>query len=220
MRINNNNMRLGSKRFLALALFTALLIVLVNFAWWLYYQRTESLLERQMSRRLQSIAQSVSHTLTARQVDSLPYADFDLYSRVQGQLEEIRTADSLAELFILDDSYRYLFTTSPEQDSVYFLAELNGSYIDSLLFSFTSSALATPAYRTGDLILKSAFAPLLGEDQSVVAVVGVEANVDYFDDLQSLRRNLLYATAVSTIGGLILGILFLLLQQRLNKAEQ
>ncbi len=213
-------MQLGSKRFLALALFTALLIMLVNFAWWSYYQRTEKLLERQLSRRLQSIVQSFSHTLPTGLIDSLPYATVTQYSAVTQLLHDVRIADSLAEIFILDDNFDYLATSSPGADSTYFLAELNGPSIDSLFFAQTSSALVTPAYRTGSLYLKSAFAPLLGADSSVVAVVGVEANVDYFDDLASLRRNLLYATGVSTAGGLILGLLFLALQQRLNKAEQ
>ncbi|MFZ2196991.1 MAG: HAMP domain-containing sensor histidine kinase [Thermodesulfovibrionales bacterium] len=213
-------MRLGSKRFLALALFTALLIILVNLAWWLYYQRTESMLERQLSRRLQSIAGSLSHTFTAREIDSLSSADYDLYSIVLIRLNDVCDADSLAEVFILDDNFRYLFTTSPEQDSIYFLADLNGSYIDSLFYSFVATAIVTPAYRTGELTLKSAFAPLIGADRSVVAVLGVEANVDYFKDLQTLKRNLLYATVVSVFGGLALGMLFLILQQRLNKAEQ
>lgn len=213
-------MQLGSKRFLALALFTTLLIILVNFAWWSYYQRTEKLLEHQLSRRLQSIAQSFAKTMPTSLVDSLPFASVDQYRQVLRLLHDIRIADSLAEIFILDDRYEYIATSSPEPDSIYFLAGMNGSYIDSLFFSMTPHAIVTPAYQTGSLYLKSAFAPLLGEDSSVVAVVGVEANVDYFDDLSLLRRNLLYATGVSTIGGLILGILFLALQQRLNKAEQ
>ncbi len=213
-------MQLGSKRFLALALFTTLLIILVNFAWWSYYQRTEKLLEHQLSRRLQSIAQSFAKTMPTSLVDSLPFASVDQYRQVLRLLNDIRTADSLAEIFILDDRYEYIATSSPEADSIYFLAGMNGSYIDSLFFSMTPHAIVTPAYQTGSLYLKSAFAPLLGEDSSVVAVVGVEANVDYFDDLSLLRRNLLYATGVSTVGGLILGILFLALQQRLNKAEQ
>ncbi|MBK7141754.1 MAG: HAMP domain-containing histidine kinase [bacterium] len=97
---------------------------------------------------------------------------------------------------------------------------MNGPYIDSLFYAMTPRAIVTPTYQTGSLYLKTAFAPLLGEDSSVMAVVGVEANVDYFEDLASLRQNLLYATAVSTVGGLILGLLFLALQQRLNRAEQ
>ncbi|MBK7141755.1 MAG: hypothetical protein IPH75_06725 [bacterium] len=113
-------MQLGSKRFLALAIFTTLLIILVNFAWWSYYQRTEKLLERQLSRRLQSIAQSFSHTLSPSLVDSLPYASVEQYTRLLSLLQEIRTVDSLAEVFILDDDFTFWRPVLPRMTPVIF----------------------------------------------------------------------------------------------------
>lgn len=209
-----------SKRFVAVALFTVLLVLLVNLAWWYYYQRTETLLEQQLSHRLRSIAQACGAGISGESLGKLTEGDLGSYLAIGRYLEGIRSADSLAELFILDENFRYLATSLQEPDSVYFLAQINEPYIDSLFFGTARAAIVTPSYRTGDLYLKSAFAPLVDSSGIPVAVVGVEAPVDYFDSLAALKRNLAYATIMSLAAGFVLGLLFLLLQRSLNRAEQ
>lgn len=210
----------SSKRYLAVALFTALLILLINVVWWAYYGRTEKLLERSLSRRLVTIAQSVSLAIDTRTLDDLLMGSDAASARVDGLLTRLREADSVGELFVLNDNYRIIATSNLEPDSVYLLAELNGPYIDSVLFRQSTRAISTPSYKSGDLYLKSAYSPLLDSSGSVAAVLGVEASVDYFDSLSALKRDLYYATALSIAGGIVLGLLFLLLQRGLNRAEQ
>ncbi len=209
-----------SKRFLAIALFTVLLILLVNLAWWIYYQRTEALLEQQLSRRLSALALTAAAAFPPSLVSELNAGRLDAFAQVTSYLEQVRAADSLSELFVLSENYSYLATTLLEPDSCYFLATLNGRYIDSLFYSARPHAIVTPSYRTGSLYLKSAFASLPDTSGAVIAVLGVEASVDYFDALVSLKTNLAYATALSLSGSLLLGLLFLLLQRGLNRAEQ
>ena len=209
-----------SRKLLTAALFVVVMIVLVNIAWWIFYSRTEQLLDNQLGRRLTAIAGAAAATINTETADQLAHGDFSAYVRIADILEQIRAADSLSELFIVDANYNYLFTTSLETDSVYFLAELNGRYIDSLVFGSSRHATASPSYRTGSLRLKSAFAPLADSTGLVVAVLGVEASVDYFDALTGLKENLYYSTALSLSGGLALGILFLLIQRRLNSLQR
>jgi len=210
----------GAGKFILIALFTALLIALVNVVWWFNYQRTEQMLDEQLGRRLAAVAQSAAVSLGPEKTDSLRYGNLEAYLETISILERVRHADSLAELFVIDENYFYLATTLLEPDSVYFLATINGSQVDSVLFGLLSGAAQTPTYRTGNLYLKSAFAPLEGSDGSVRAVLGVEANVDYFDSLTQLKRNLYYASGLSLAGGLLLGALFLLWQRRIANAEQ
>jgi signal transduction histidine kinase len=210
----------GSRKFVLVALFTAVLIVLVNLAWWFYYQRTEQLLDNQLSRRLSAIAASAAVALDTTTVDLLVAGDIDTYLRVSESLQRVRRADSLAEVFILGESYQYLASTDLEPDSVYFFAGLNSSLLDSLFFGQSEAAVVSPTYRSGDLLLKSAFAPLVNSQGIATAVLGVEANVDYFESLRDLKRNLYYASGLSLAGGVLLGLLFLLLQRRINTAEQ
>lgn len=200
--------------------FTILLIIAVNLAWWLFYDRTEQLLDQQLSRRLQAVAGTAAAQLSPEQIGTLIDDDFTAYTRTLDLLESARQADSLSELFVLDPGYRVLVSTAFDADSVYFLAPLNGPYIDSVFFADHPRALTTPSYRTGKLYLKTAFAPLFDPDGTVAAVLGVEANVDYFDALSDLRRNLWYSTIISVVAGLLFGLLFILTQKRLNSMQQ
>ena len=52
-----------------------------------------------------------------------------------------------------------------------------------------------------------------------MAVLGVEAPVDFFESLKQSRRNLFFSGLLSIIAGLIFGAVFLVLQRSLNRAE-
>jgi len=186
----------------------------------MFYHRTERMLDQQLSRRLTTAATTAAALFDPNLTDSLLTGDFDAYARAATLLEDIRDGAALSEVFVLDPSYRYLVTTSIDEDTSYFLAALNGPYINSLFFSVSHQAIATPSYRSGDIYLKSAFAPLFDTAGFVAAVVGVEADVDYFASLSDLRYNLYYATGLSLIGGLVLGLIFLLVLRRLNRVQQ
>lgn len=205
---------------MAIIIFTALLIGLVNVSWWYYYSRTRGLLDRELSRRLEAAAQLAAIQLDAGMVEGLLLGDVESYAGVTSVLEQVRAADSLSEVFVLDPAYRYQATTALEFDSLYFLTALNGPIIDSLVYGVALAASSGPTYAIGGIYLKSAFAPLYGYDDIPVAVLGVEASVDYFDSLAELRMNLRYATALSILGGLVLGAFFVAVQRRINRTEQ
>ncbi|UCG61192.1 MAG: sensor histidine kinase [Candidatus Zixiibacteriota bacterium] len=210
----------GHKRLIAVTVFIILIIALVNVIWWLYYERTAKLLDRQLSRRLAAVAGAGSAALGPDLIENLTIYDVDAYIKATDILEAIRESDSLAEVFIVDHSYRVLASTSVEADSVYFLAELNGEYIDSVFYSLHDITVTTPTYRTGQVYLKSAFAPLTDRSGLVAGVIGVEANVDYFEVLTDLRSNIYYSSLLSVVGGLLIGLVFLFLQRRITRAEQ
>jgi len=210
----------GSRKLLVIAAFTIILIALVNLAWWLFYDRTEAMLDSQLSRRLLAIAHTSAVPLTREMIDGLTAGDFEAYFKVVEILTQAREADSLSEIFVIGEDYRYLASTDFETDSLYFLAELNSPYIDSIFLGLTNRGIATPSYQTGSVFLKSAFAPLTDDYGEVLAVLGVEANVDYFAALADLRTNLYYSTALSLAGGLLFGILFLLAQRHMNRLQQ
>ena len=213
-------MKSSSKRILAAVLLIALLLALVNVLWWGFYQRTESLLEQQLSRRLMAIAGTAAGAIPPDLTESLVRGDADAFGQVQSLVIRTRNADSLAEVFVINSRYRYQASTEIESDTIYFLAALNGVYLDSLFFGSRETPVATATYQTGEIFLKTAFAPLFDADGNTVAVVGVEASVDYFDSLDELRANLWYSTTISTAGGIAFLLLFIFLQIRLNRTEQ
>ncbi len=208
-----------TKKLLLAGIFTIVLIVTISFAWYVNYGKSEDLLQRQLSRRLISLAAIASTEITPDLVSGLLLGDFEDISEVMKTLEAIRHADSLNEVFVLSDQLYYLASTSPEPDSVYFLADLNAPYLDSIIFGLTDQAISSATYRSGDIYLKSAFAPLVDSEGLVVALIGVEASVDYFADMESLKNNMLLAIGMTLIAGVILLFLFLLLQSRFNKVQ-
>ena len=210
----------SSKNLLAVAVFTILLILAVNLAWWLFYDRTEQMLDQQLSRRLAAVATTTTLALNPTEIDNLILGDLNVWLNINELLTEALNLDSLSEIFILDDNYAYLATTSTSSDSIYFMAELNSVYIDSLFYNQSARPIVTASYQTGSIILKTAFVPLFDELGSVIAVLGVEASVDYFDALVDLKQNLYLSSSVSLLGGIIFGFLFILVQRRLNKAQQ
>lgn len=210
----------GSKKLLLVGLFTIAIIVLVNLAWWLFYQRSAELLDQQLARRLAAVASLTASSVSTQAVENLSVGGLQEYSEVLGRLEQVRQADSLAEVFILDERYRYLITTASQPDSSYLLADLHAHLLDSLLFSLYQGPLVTEPHRTGDIVLRTAFAPLIDADGLTVAVLGVEASVDYYDVLVDLRNNLYYSTGLSILVGLVFGLLFVLYQRRVNLVER
>ena len=209
----------GTKKLWLVALFSIVLIVLVNLAWWIFYDKTEAILDGQLGRRLALVANTGAMRITASDIEALMSDDFEAFVKISEILEDIRLLDSLSEVFLLDENYQYLATTSYETDSTYLLAPLNGRFIDSFFYSSEENALVTESYQTGSIYLKSAFVPLLDSLGLVVAVLGVEAPVDFFESLVELKNNLYFSSLLSVLAGLIFGIIFLLVQRSLNQAE-
>jgi signal transduction histidine kinase len=213
-------MKSSSIRILVAALLLTDLLALVNILWWGFYQRTEALLEQQLSRRLMAIATTAAGAIPPDRTESLLRGDADAFADAQSLVMRTRNADSLAEVFVINSRYQYQVSTEIGTDTTYFLSALNGVYLDSLFFGSRESPLATATYQTGELFLKTAFAPLFDADGNTVAVLGVEASVDYFQSLDELRANLWYSTVISIVGGIAFLMLFVFLQLRLNRTEQ
>lgn len=208
------------RRTTAVVIFTALIIILVNLAWWLFYARTEKSFEQQLSHRLSSLAALGSSNLKPELINSLIDGYLSAYDSTLEIAEQIKEADSLAEVFILDRDYNYLVTTLIEADSAYYLTALNGEYIDSAFMSFIAEPIVTDGYRVEDVVLKSAFVPLFDTSGLVTAVMGIEADVDYTDVLIDLRNNLYISSSISIVAGLIFGLFFFIVQRKIIAAEK
>jgi signal transduction histidine kinase len=215
-----------AKRTIAIIAFTIIIIFLVNLAWWFYYAQTEESLEYQLTHRLAAIARLGGSSLSPEMVGSLAEGYLSTYDSTLEILDRIKMADSLSEVFIIDQNYKYLATTQMDADSVYYLSALNDMYIDSIFVCDWSDKpdpifqpVVTESYRVGEVILKSAFVPLFDTAGTVAAVLGVEADVDYTEVLLDLKNNLYFSTIISVCGGLIFGFFFFLIQRRINAAE-
>lgn len=209
----------GSRKFVLIGLFTLVLIAGVNFVWWINYDKTARLLEEQLVRRLTIVAALGSSSISPDAITALAEGDLEPYIELSDQLENLRRSDSLAELFLLDEDYAYLVTTQFDPSPRYFLADLNGPIIDSIFYGLSDQILLSPTYQSGKVFLKAAFAGIYDSFGRPVAVLGAEASLDYFDALIDLKENLYLSTLLSLGGGVLAGIILVLLQIRINRAE-
>jgi len=217
-----------NRRSLVVIAFTILIIVLVNLSWWLFYSGTRDNFRSQLSHRLAALAHLGASWIKPDLAVSLNDGYLSAYDSTLGILEKIKEADSLSEVFVIDNNYKYLATTLLEADSVYYLAALNAPYIDSLfLLEWERTEtfhhrrpIVTEGYRVGDVVLKSAFAPICDTLGTIIAVLGVEADVDYTDVLLDLKRKLYLSTLLSLAAGIIFGFFFVLVQRKFVAAEK
>ncbi|HSG99655.1 MAG TPA: HAMP domain-containing sensor histidine kinase [candidate division Zixibacteria bacterium] len=205
-------------------LFAVALTVAVNLFWWLYYDTTERQFAAQLDRRLSSLAIAGAAVLGPREADSLVAGAFDPYLTLYDFLERLAATDTVSEIFAVDLAYSILVTTALESDSMYLLAGLNREALERVFnaaddTAFTG-AVVTEDYIVGEVILKTAFAPLYGSDGAVIGAVGVEADVNYGETLSALKSNLTYASAISVLAAGIFAVLFLLIHRRVTNAER
>ena len=66
----------GTKKLWLVALFSIVLIVLVNLAWWVFYDKTEAILDGQLGRRLALVANTGAMRITASDIEALMSNDF------------------------------------------------------------------------------------------------------------------------------------------------
>lgn len=228
--VDNAQMIYRRGRSWVVILFTALLIIFVNLAWWLFYIKTEQSFDGQLSRRLTSVARLGAARFEPGLIGELIDGYLRAYDEVLDKLEQIKAVDSLSEVFILYSDHRYLATTSMflDTDSTYYLAALNRASLDSAFSLGTSGgwsdergrAAVTAGYRVGDTYLKSAFAPLYDSTGLAVALLGVEADVEYTEDLNALRGNLYLSSILSIGAGLLFGLFFFIVQRRIIASDR
>lgn len=218
----------SKRQSVAIIAFTVILIILVNLFWWVIYTKTETRFEYQLSQRLATTARMGAVGFTPDLVSSLVAGHLTAYDSTLSLIERIQVMDQLSEVFIVGPDMRYFATTLIMPDSVYYLAALNGVYLDSAFTLYDpnfwqdtpAQAVVTEGYPVGEIYLKSAFVPLMDTAGVVSAVMGIEADIDYTDVLGDLRRNLYLSSAFSIGAGILFGLFFFIVQRRLGRAER
>jgi len=190
------------------------------------YLTVRSALRNEFDRRLENVASAI-----ASQVSPDDVADVELfgedgagYLNLQVLVEELRATTRVAHATVLGRDRLSLY----DDRGVAFLRE--ASRLDTLARPALERALdgqatVSEAFRASGEQRHAAFAPVRGEG-GVVAVVAVEAPVDYLSRLEGLRRTLLLTTLVIALAISVLAFLFVRgtlasaqLERRLSRAE-
>lgn len=207
-----------------IVIFAVLLTVAVNVFWWLYYSETERQFAEQMDARLSTLVQAAAEYLTPAEVDSLAADDFETYAALSDYLLRLSGADTVSEIFVLGLDYHIVASGKFTDDTLYYLADLNQHELSAVFGAYAYDTIPdvqiTDGYNTGNVILKTAFAPMFGSEGYALYVVGVEADVNYTESLAALKDNLTISTVISVVAAMIFAVLFLLIQRRMTRAER
>lgn len=192
-------------------------LLVFNFSIYTLYQRAKVHLDNELGERLQTIAVLLASTIEFAEPDSL---------------DENRTNSSLYSLLFIAKTENLLsniLVLTPEGTTVIDIANLSepGEYnpfidLDFSAFTFARSGFpaSTALYKSGDIYMKSAYAPLHDTRDRVTGIVGVEAGAAYFLVLNSLRSAIILIAASSIVVILLLGVLFYRQSISLDRAQE
>ncbi|MBI3893456.1 MAG: hypothetical protein HY303_18210 [Candidatus Wallbacteria bacterium] len=196
------------KTLLAFAGFVLLVLVVINVTGWALWHFTSDLLTDLLDRHLTAIATLVSHELEGDLLVRLRHGDekTDTFLKLRQGLGGHRTHFRLADLYVFDSENRVLVgAVNQEAIGTPNLALLLDA--DEILDAWMGKTTISPVIERAGQMLKTSYAPIRDRLGRVVAILGVETDVQFFDTLSLLRNGLVGATglALVAIGGLALG---------------
>lgn len=192
-------------------------LLIFNFSTYTLYQRAKVHLDNELGERLQTIAVLLAGTIEFVEPDSL---DRDtITTSLYSLLYMAKTENLLSNILVL----------TPEGNTVVDIANLSepdeyNPFIDLDYSAVTLARSGFPAsttlYKSGDIYMKSAYAPLRDAQDRVTGIVGVEAGAGYFLVLNSLRSAIILIDVASIFVILLLGFLFYRQSFSLDRAQE
>jgi len=177
---------------------TVLVLVGFIFGSWQFLQKMGNYLEDELGSRLKAISTLASKVIEA---EDFPYEiESDRLSLILPSLNEILTKvhreNELQGVYLIDQNLRIL-SSSKEL----FESGTRFSFLDEDSLAINQALAGFPAVASMQLVagnrFKSAYAPIFGSLNDVVAIVVVQANAGFFDLLRVFQRGLILGGVVS-----------------------
>lgn len=201
-----------------LGLFLVLLLLVLNISLLMIYRQVRGTIEEELAARLVGIATATAAGIDAEEFRALrpgsaapaPEAAADI-ARLRTQLRErlqlILYETGLGEVYVMGSDYEYLLDAAGNHPRGYAHPALD-LHFGAATAAMTGVAAASDLYRAGRVYLKTAFAPIYGEDGLVLGAVGVEGGSSFFAGLWQVRRQVLVTGMIGVVGVLALALFF------------
>jgi signal transduction histidine kinase len=190
------------------------LLVVTNYA---LYRRARSHLDAQMGERLRSIAMALAHTVEATTPDSLPVGTVD--ASWYESLVLTREENGLSNVVVIAPDGRTVADlagySSPGESNPFIALDVGAVGLARAGISSTTSL-----YRTGEIYMKSAYAPIVSDAGAVIGIVGVEAGASFFAQLRELASLIAFISVGNASVVLALGLLFYRQSRSLDRAQE
>ncbi|MFZ5861619.1 MAG: ATP-binding protein [Nitrospirota bacterium] len=181
--------------------YALLIIGTLAVSGWFFYGAAQDALDQELTKRLLTVAQTVRSTINPRYLMQMrPGSEgTTLYALLLADLQRVQHAANASHIFVLDDQHRMLLDAN-ERTPIgreYLLVKLDTPEWTDV---WRGRSAASRLYRGQDSrYYKSGYAPLLDQNGSAVAVVGVEAGADFFDALSVTKRQVAWTVAGSLL---------------------
>jgi signal transduction histidine kinase len=180
-----------------LIIFTVLLLLAFNLGSWLFLKQMDNYLERELEKRLTSIARLAEYNIRKQYIENLlsRYETEFNFDNIEPVLNLLVDLKELQAAFIIDQNFQVLVEGGRE-----FPLEQSRTYLqqDSLAIekAWQGEISASPIHVVEGNQFKNVYAPLRDVSLEVVALLVLEANADFFEILGLFKRGLI-------IGGLV-----------------
>jgi PAS domain S-box-containing protein len=181
--------------------YALLIIGTLAVSGWFFYGAAQDALDQELTKRLLTVAQTVRSTINPRYLMQMqPGSEgTTLYALLLADLQRVQQATNASHIYVLDHQHRMLLDAN-ERTPIgreYLLVKLDAPDLDDV---WRGRSAASHLYRGQDSrYYKSGYAPLLDQNGSAVAVVGVEAGADFFDALSVTKRQVAWTVAGSLL---------------------
>ncbi|UCH85379.1 MAG: hypothetical protein JSW50_06750 [Candidatus Latescibacterota bacterium] len=206
----------SKKRFFVITGFLAAFLAVLLISTLVLYSRAKTRLDNELGERLRAIA-----TTLALAVGDLPPAVDTDRSIDESQLTMLHHARN-------DNLLSNIVVLAPDGRTIVDLADFSrpgemNPFIDLDYSAVTLARAGLPAYtalyRSGDVFMKSAYAPVLSDSGDVAAIVGVEAGAGFFEELQELSGLIITVDIIAILAVIVLAFFFYRQTLSLDKAQ-
>jgi signal transduction histidine kinase len=206
----------SKKRLVLLSGFLLAFVVVLNFSTYILYKRSQAYLDNELGERLRSIATTLSHAIENAMPDSL--SPETIAPSIYTTLSLVQTENLLSNIVVLTPEGRTVIDLGDVSDE----GEINPFVeldFEAVTLARSGLSASTRLYTSGDVYLKSAYAPLTLDDGRVIGVVGVEAGATYFDVLRALSNAILVVDISSIVIIVVLSLFFYRQSLSLDRAQ-
>jgi two-component system sensor histidine kinase HydH len=211
-------MRYRQRYIIPILFFVLLLVLFFNLGQWFIYSRVRSFSEDVFRDNLLAqtdLAASGFNGETVAQLQSVAFYPPD-FVQVKQKLDHLKADYSYfnTRLLALDGSP---IVAEDEKDTLFLGLEYDLGPFISASAGIPSVSKLTAAR---GLYLISAYAPIYNLRDSVVAVLGLDADYRFFESLGKFRENLVYLNIVSLIFIILFAVVFIIINRRLLSAQE
>ena len=169
------------------------------------YRSMRQRLEAELGWRLVAVASGAAAVVDGTAWPLLAAGDSAQVGALTRDLAELRQVNGVTTIFVFDLDRRTLLDLGGQ----YSIGEANPALLVDLEAVTTALAgwpVATRLYSSRGGYLKSAYAPVMDGERNVVGGVGVEASATFFETLRTVKRTLMGAALLVSMGLVLIGV--------------